>query len=235
MHWRRAARHVIHYSMYIASRSKFAAFSIGAMVITLASPIAAQTTGEQRPASSQAKRIAAITKLTPADVAAKTKIDDDALNTIITFDSSAAFHWKGAFTETIGSDEFLRAFLDRRTGEVRFQMYLKVTYTGLDWRYFQSGTYMLPTGLHLASFVVMGRKPYCAYGMCSYIEEVGFILPEAHLRELAALYRPGVPTTMRFKLFAKSGESWSDDISAAEAAGLLDAVDRYRSTHPVTG
>lgn len=62
-------------------------------------------------------------------------------------------------------------------------------------------------------------------------EVVAFDVPETFLRNLAqrAGERPVRP--WRFRLKAKNGLDWTDDMAPAEAAGLLLAVDRYRSGH----
>ena len=135
-----------------------------------------------------------------------------------------------SFTDRVRADSFLRAFIEKTSGRTSYQLYATITYTG-QWRTFESGTFSTPAGPMGQPLTVIDHSVSCTYSVCVYIEVVALVLTESFLRQLAqrADERPVAPWRFRFK--ARDGEDWTDDMAPAEAAGLLLAVDRYRSGH----
>lgn len=157
-------------------------------------------------------------------------LKDDDLETVATITTAPGFTFKGGFTDRVRADSFLRAFIEKTTGRTSYQLYATITYTG-QWRTFESGTFSTPAGPVSQPLTVIDHSVTCPYSICVYTEVVALELTESFLRQLAqrADERPVTPWRFRFK--AKDSEDWTDDIAPAEAAGLLLAVDRYRTAH----
>ncbi|MGN6358144.1 MAG: hypothetical protein ACTHLU_11790 [Novosphingobium sp.] len=181
-----------------------------------------------QPSEKQLKQIRA---LTPESVASGVKVKDDSLETFATLTTYDAYRSNGGFTDPVRSDNFLRAHIDKRTGVVRYQLYQSVTYNW-DWRHFTTVNFASGAGVQTAELDrISSEVVACAPGICTYREEVGFTVPAAQLRTVADQYVPGSATFWRFRLKARNGLDWEDRISAAEVAGLLVAVDRFRGAH----
>lgn len=179
-----------------------------------------------------AKDMAKLQQLTPEGVAATVTIRNDDLETVATLDTSRAFSSRGRFTDRVRSDVFLRALVDKRSGKIIYQVYQNVSYTG-DWRNFSSVNLATAEGpLSLPLQNISSRVLTCAYGLCAREDHLAFVVPETVLRGIAATYRPGASLPWRFRFKAQNSIDWEDRIMPAEIAGLLIAVDRFRSGRP---
>jgi hypothetical protein len=168
-------------------------------------------------------------KLTPDGVAKSASIKDDPFEPLVTITTENAFRWRGGFTDTVRSDNLLRAMLDRPTGTPNFQLYQTITYSG-DWRRFDRVNIMLPSGLKTMPLTVISRNVVtCAYGLCVYEEVVGFNLSEDDIDDVANQYAADPATMVKFRFKSNTGVDWNDDISGAEIVGLVAAVDRWRT------
>ncbi len=135
---------------------------------------------------------------------------------------------RGVF-RTPYNDGHLRAAIDRRTGETRFEVRQTVQYVG-SYRNFARVNFET-AGLPATSSV---RKLDQNPAHCDAIdpqsacyEEVSFAVDEAELRRLAAGAAPG--STWAYKLKPEMGGEHRASIPRAEIAALLMAVDDYRA------
>lgn len=173
-----------------------------------------------------AKQLRQLQALTPESVAKKVAVNDDDLEPTATLTTEPVLKSKGRFTDKVRADNFLRAFIDKSSGTVRFQLYQEVTYSG-DWRRFTTATYMTKAGPVASEIAPIARDVVtCAYGLCVYREVVGFDVPREVLEEVASGV-PGTSPFWRFRFKGQSGLEWEDRLAPAEAAGLLLAVDTY--------
>lgn len=167
-------------------------------------------------------------RMTPADFARTVSSKDDALETQAEFDT-----YKGWLERP--SDVFLRAYVDKATGAVTYQLYATVAFDR-DWRFYDRINYELPGGQVGSGEVErVNSNVYCgAYG-CNFVEEVVFDVPEALMRALASTYQPGSNASWHFKIKCRFADAdYQNGIVPAEAAGLLSAVDTYRARLPKT-
>ena len=178
----------------------------------------------------QAKRLEQFARLTPGDVAKLITTADDDLEPIARLTTDRAFTTKGAFTDTMRSDNFLRALIDKKSGRTIFQLYAQLLYTG-EPRRFNGANFQLAGAIASRPLTISNETVDCPYGVCMHEEHIAFEIPEALLRELAARADERPVRPWRFRLKARNGEDWTDDMAPAEAAGLLAAVDRYRREH----
>lgn len=173
------------------------------------------------------KQMRQLQALTPQSVLESITIEDDELERIATITTENAWSSKGKFTDRVRSDNLLRAFVNKTTGNVIYQLYQSVSYNN-EWRNFQTANYSTSQGLAAADLVTIDKEVVACYSMCSYREVVGFDLPTEVVEEIAAQYSPGNSPLWRYRLKG-NGLDWEDRIAPAEAAGLLMAVEAYQN------
>lgn len=177
------------------------------------------------------KALAKLQSLTPDAVTKLVVVEDDDLETRAKLSTVNAYRDNGRFTDRVRADNFVRAWIDKKTGAATYQVYQRVNYDG-GRRDFQFVNYASPDGpktakLDRIAFETLG----CQYGACFSSDTVGFTIDEQFLKAIASQYTPGRSQMWRFKFQASSGFDWQDMISPAEIAGLLSAVDAYRAKH----
>lgn len=157
-------------------------------------------------------------------------VKDDYLDTIATITTVNGLTQKHGLMSMVWDDNFLRAFIDKRTGETSFQLYQVIYYTGGGWNFYQTANYETPSGPQSKPATVIHRDVDCSgsrYSGCTYVEHVAFDVEQSVLRAVAADYMAGRRAGWGFKFSARSGGSYNERMLSAEIAGLLDAVDAY--------
>ena len=155
-------------------------------------------------------------------------IEDDQLEPIATITTEKGFFSRGKFTDRVRSDNFFRAFIDKSSGQVRYQLYAEVSYN-FEWRTFTSASVLSggrPTSLPLTP--IARNVVTCASSICSYKEIVALPLTEEMVREIAATGESAPGRLWPYRLKAQNGLDFEDAAIPAEAAGLLLAVAAYR-------
>ena len=177
------------------------------------------------------KQVAKLAALTPDDVARSITIKDDVLEAAATFTTINAFQEKRGLLRVVNYDNFIRGFVDKRTGLARYQIYQIINYGG-QWRFYENVNYEIPGALHTARLDTIERQVTGCYEYlgCMFVEHVAFDVPESLLRAIAGTYQAGQLKAWRYRLKSKAGADWTDGITAAEVAGLLKVMDAYRST-----
>lgn len=125
------------------------------------------------------------------------------------------------------NDNHLRAYVDRRTGQVRFELRQEVQYLDRTFRDFQTVNYEAGRWPATAGLVRFDASRACESvempAACH--EEVGFLLPEAVLRRIAEDPAGGA-WSLKFK--PRLGGEHRTSLPRVEISGLLAAVDDYR-------
>lgn len=189
---------------------------------------AAQSSGEiARTAKEQQKRLGKLSSLDATHFGNTAKVKDDAFEPNVTITTDLGFKFKGGFTSTVRSDNFVRAIISKSGGRTIWQIYQTVTYTG-GWRIFDRvnvkiGDRLITRKLDTISSDVVT----CSYGPCVYSEIVGIPLEEAEVEALAASSSTGL---LQFRLKARNGLDWDDDIAIAEIVGAYNKVVDYRNS-----
>lgn len=193
----------------------------------LATAAHAQTKEERiEPSRGQMAKLQA---LTPEQVATQVTINDDDLEPIATLTTERVYRSNGGFTDPVRSDNFLRAFIDKRTGTVRYQFYQSVTCNFIR-RNFTTANYATPSGpIGVPLVSIANEVVVCPAGGCTYREVVGFDMSPELLVSIAASYAPGASPLWRVRFKAQNGVDWEDRMAPAEAAGLLLAVKAYQA------
>jgi hypothetical protein len=158
-------------------------------------------------------------------------VEDDSLDTVAKIRTLHGFQERRGLLGIVWDDNFLRAFIDKKTGKTVFQLYQVIYYDGA-WNFFYTANFETPSGPQSKPVTVIERDVVdCSgryYISCSYVEHVAFDIDESLLRTIAAKYAPGQHAAWKFKFDAKSGQEYKDGMLAAEIAGLLEKVDEYR-------
>lgn len=178
--------------------------------------------------SKQAQRFLA---LTPSDFQRAMTMKDDSLDTVARISTEKGYQEKQGLLGIVWNDNFLRAFIDKKTGETTYQLYQIISYDG-DWRFYQTVNYEAPDGPESKEVTVIDRSvDACGTYRCSFTEHLGFDVPEQLMRQLAGSYTPEVPRAWHFKFGSKAGVEFQDGVNVAEVVAILSAVDQYRASH----
>jgi len=161
-------------------------------------------------------------------------IKDDSLDTTAVITTLNGFQEKRGLLGIVWDDNFLRAFINKKTGKFSIQLYQVISYQGSGWNFYQSVNYETPNGPEARQVSSINRDVDCSnarYGGCKYTEHIGFEVDEKLLRTIAAGYQPGQQVVWKFKFNAKSGKEHNNGMLPAEIAGFFEAVDEYRVGH----
>ncbi|MEG3082605.1 hypothetical protein U1707_03045 [Sphingomonas sp. PB2P12] len=190
--------------------------------------LASRQTSAATHVSGDARRLAA---MTPAQFQALATLHDDDLDTIATVTTADGFVERRPLLGLAPDDVFLRAFIDKKTGRAAYQVYATMRYRGYGWADWRVANYAAPTGPRsIPTRRIVRLRGACSRSLpCPRSETIGFAVEAALLKANAALYSPETNTRWRFKVLARDGQERSLSLSTAEIAGLLMAVDAYRS------
>ena len=170
---------------------------------------------------------------TPEHFRDTAQVVDDTLETTAIISTEQGRHEIGdIFTDGWKCKSFLRAFVDKRSGAATYQLYVEIRYLG-DRRAYNTINYFTPQGVRSSSLVRIARDkgPCPRSGDCQHTEDVGLNMPEDMLRQIAATYAPNTRNGWLFKLKGKIGGTDVEDvIMPSEAAGMLMAVQAYKSS-----
>jgi len=153
-------------------------------------------------------------------------VKDDELETTAQINTERMFR-----TGDTGADAFLRAFINKKTGISKFQVYTSTRHTG-EWHFYMMVNYETPDGPQSSDVTridqSVGGCSASRYGSgCSLNEDVGFDVEEPLLRLLVARATAS-SHVWRFRLKAKDGSDLTASIDVSEIAALLRAYDEYR-------
>lgn len=169
--------------------------------------------------------------LTREHFRATASIKDGPLDLIAIVSTVSGFQAKQGLLGVVNDDHFLRAFVEKRSAKVTYQVYVVARYRGESWRFFNTATYETSVGPAAALVMTIGRDVDCAssrYLGCSYVEQIAFDVPEQVLREVAQ--RAAADSLWQVKVNSKSGVDSTRVFVVPEVQGLLDRVDEYRAS-----
>ena len=162
----------------------------------------------------------------PEQIAAKAEVKNDDLDTTISISTEPFTPKKLTIFSPHGSDKFLRAFVDKRSGKTLFQIYFWTSYLGRDWLFLNGLNYESPAGPVSAKAERLAGDVTCGRIGCNYMEHLVAEIPEAVLRSVSAGAQAGTDEQWAFRIYAKQAEPLSTTFLKTEIAGLLIAVDK---------
>jgi len=167
--------------------------------------------------------------LTAEAARAKVTLHDDPLEPEAVLSTEKVLRSTRGVLRTPHNDNHLRASVDRRTGEARFEVRQTLQYVG-NYRDFSRAHFETSS----APAAVDLRKLNENQAQCDAIdpqsacwEEVSFTVDEAELRRMAAGASSGAIWSFKFK--PQLGREHRANLPKVEIAGLLQAVDDYRA------
>lgn len=198
-----------------------------ALAFTLAAPSVSEDTTPK--ISKQMKKLLA---MTPDQFARCSKLSDDSLDMIATITTEPCFKDSRGLIKVVWNDNFVRAYVDKKTGTATYQIYQFMTYDQKP-RLYHTAYYETSSGprsvpvIEISSDIGSCGGPY---GDCTFVEHIAFPVDEPLLRDIARKWQPGVGAGWRFMFSAPPAQDWQDGMSVAEIAGILQAVDKYRAS-----
>lgn len=137
---------------------------------------------------------------------------------------------KGLLASTTTENSFLRAFIDRKTGDVSAQVYHYATDSGRSAPSFRRATYETPDGIREVEADRVGFDVSCARYGCTYYEDVIFPINFATLEAAAKLYDASRPANgIEYRLFGQSGVTVDEGLPVNEIAAFVAVVNRERA------
>lgn len=175
-----------------------------------------------------------LARLTPAEVADRIHIDDDALEPHVVVSTEKAWDRGHSIEGAHASDVHMRALVDRHSGAVRWQVWHDLIYpsrqsepVGVNYR---AGGRLEQADLLLAEHWYDDCPGTDAVPVsCSKHARFVFEIPGAVVEEIAGSYRPESRDPWRLRFKDENGGSITGGLAPAEAAGLLQAVQRVRT------
>ena len=160
-------------------------------------------------------------------------VKDDAYEQFAVLTSKNGFVPPRHLTQKNWSDEYLRGFIDKKTGAHSYQVYVIIDRWGWDWiKPFQAN---FGKPLTSEKTVRIGREKVCnrKKSPCVRREIVGFSLPEHELRRVVDNATPQdlKSRVWLFKIKTKDGSDYNSGLPLAEIIGLYRAMQAYQ---PVT-
>lgn len=122
------------------------------------------------------------------------------------------------------TDKFLRALIDKETGETTYQLYLRSA-SGQGALRLSKMTYLIDGALRSAPIERIDVDVSCRQRSCTYFEDAIAELPRA---DLEALANPAGGVFWRMRLFGDTTAGEDATLLRNETAGFLIAVDRER-------
>ena len=174
--------------------------------------------------------------LTPEHFKSTAVVVDDIGGTALVTTKSG-FQRKQGVLRMVYDDNFLRAIIDKKTGDVTYQVYQSIFYQASDWRFYRKANYETPDGLESVDAKYL-RPPLAhnfdcpdhASSVCAYNEHVGFSVDRELLERIASTYEPDKSVKWRFSFIPRFGDEFNDGLLVAEIVGFLQAVDLYKKS-----
>jgi hypothetical protein len=160
-------------------------------------------------------------------------VEDSAQEGIATVSTVKGLQEKRALFGGTWGDNYLRAFIDKKTGRATIQLQQLIYYVDTGWYSFQTVGIETASGVQTRPLTVfrLGEGADCAGAShgCTRVEQVAIDLDEPLLRAVAGRQRPDQPVEWKFTFASLAGKVYRDTMSAAEVAGFLEAIDAYRA------
>lgn len=160
-----------------------------------------------------------------------TRVKDDELENIAQINTQEVFREKRGLVGIVWDDNFLRAYINKDTGETVYQVYDRVYMK--DWSYLYQVNYSSPDGPQTKKLIrVASDVETCssnAFIGCTLREDVAWNVDRQMLEIVAEKYNPGAMEAWKYKLKGQSGEDRIRGFTATEVAALLEKVDQYKT------
>lgn len=157
------------------------------------------------------------------------KVEGDSLDPRITISTYGvtAVTSKGLLASTTAENSFMRAFIDRKTGDVSAQIYQSTSYGGRGFNTFSRATYEVPAGVEEVEVTQVGTDVSCSRYGCTHYADVVFPVKLATLKAAAAGYDPSNPRIgLKYRIFGQSGANIDDAVPINEIVAFVNVIDQ---------
>ncbi len=163
-------------------------------------------------------------------------VEDDSGGTAL-ISTKSGFQQKQGLLRMVYDDNFLRAIIDKKTGNVTYQVYQSIYYQASAWRFYRKANYETPDGPE--SIDAKFLRPPLAHNfdcpdhtssVCTYNENVGFSVDRDLLDRIASTYEPEKSAMWRFSFIPRVGDEFYGGLLVAEIVGFLQTVDSYKKS-----
>jgi len=163
-------------------------------------------------------------------------VEDDSGGTAL-ISTKSGFQQKQGLLRMVYDDNFLRAIIDKKTGNVTYQVYQSIYYQASAWRFYRKANYETPDGPE--SIDAKFLRPPLAHNFdcpdhtssaCTYNENVGFSVDRDLLDRIASTYEPEKSVMWRFSFIPRVGDEFYGGLLVAEIVGFLQTVDSYKKS-----
>ncbi len=111
--------------------------------------------------NSREAQIQTAINLTPEHFKNTATLKDDSLDTIATITTVNGFQEKRGLLSIVWDDNFLRAHINKKTGQTSFQVYQSIYYQGSGWNFYQTANFETPSGPKSVSATIINRDVDC--------------------------------------------------------------------------
>lgn len=173
-----------------------------------------------------------LAELSSADFAGRVQVADDPAGAAVVLSTREGYVRARAVKGAHARDIHLRAVVERDSGRVSWQVWHEfVTVRGH--QRITAVHYTLGgrprTALPIAAEYWLDECPPAdGLGACNRFTRIGFEMPERAVREIAAAYESGSRRPWQVRFQDASGRDVTSGMSPAEAAGLVEALDKWR-------
>ena len=179
------------------------------------------------------KRDQAAVDATPQDIANLATVSEDPYAGTVTISTEPFYQMKQGILGLVLGDRFVRIFYNKKTGAIRYQIYIWVKYLE-DWQFFDRFAYIGIDGPTTGDLVKIDRSVNCSRSMCMHTEQVGMPVDEKTMRRVASQAKAGVDASWMFKIYGKFEGGSEVGLLKTEIAGALIALDRYLAQNGAT-
>ncbi|MCJ2187169.1 hypothetical protein [Novosphingobium beihaiensis] len=176
-----------------------------------------------------------LAKLTPADVAERIHVDDEALEPHIVVSTHKVWDRGRRIEGAYASDVHMRALVDRQSGAVRWQVWHELIYPSRQPE-MVGVNYRTEGRLRQADILIAEHWSDDCPGVddvpasCNKYARFIFEIPGSVVEEIAETYHPKSRDPWRLRFKDENGGSITGGLAPAEAAGLMQAVERLRTS-----
>lgn len=160
--------------------------------------------------------------LTPEHFKNTATLEDDDLEITAILSTEKGSKQRQGLLHFVYEDNFLRAFIDKETDELSYEVYQSIYYEETDWRFYRKAKYEAPDGLKTADTNLLKAPiangfdcPVQTYSVLKYNEQVGFSVNREILDSIASTYEPNKGTKWNFKFIPRFGEDFHDGLLVA--------------------
>src|SRR4051794_23249521 len=148
--------------------------------------------------------------MTPDSAAAAVTVHE--LEAATAFDTKQVFQIKSGLLGFVWNDNYIRAFVDKKTGYTFYQIVETVNYEGSAWRFYSQVSYQTSQGMQTFPLTKLEHDTSCTR-TCILNETVAFDLSDKLAHAIATLYKPApLPAAFRYELKADQGTNLVDAV-----------------------